>query len=124
MIVALRNRNFRLLLAGRVVDQLGSSASPAALTLAIVVATRSSLGLAVVLASALLPKLALLPLGGVVVDRLGPRRVAITAALISCPAQLAIGVLLLAGRVDIPLIATAAAVSGIASAFDTPAGLP
>lgn len=124
MIVALRNRDFRLLFAGRVVDQLGSAVSPAALTLAIVLATRSSLGLAVVLACGLLPKLALLPLGGVVVDRLRPQRVAMAAALVSGPAQLAIGLLLLAGHVDIPLIAAAAAVTGVASAFDSPASLP
>ena len=59
----LRDRNFRLLFTGRVIDGLGDSVSPAALTLAIVIATRSSAGLAVVLVSALLPKVALLPLG-------------------------------------------------------------
>jgi hypothetical protein len=120
----LRNRNFRLLFAGRVVDQLGDAVSPAALALAIVVATRSSGGLALVLICALVPKLALLPLGGVMADRLGPRRVAITAAVVSAVAQLLIGLLLLAGRVDFTLIAVAAAVKGVASAFDSPATLP
>lgn len=124
MIPALRDRNFRLLFAGRTVDQLGNAVSPAALTLAIVIATRSSAGLAVVLVCALLPKVALLPVGGVVVDRLSPRRVAMGAALVSCPAQLSIGVLLLAGHIDFPLIATAAMITGAAAAFDTPANLP
>src|ERR687887_1303023 len=124
MASALRDRNFRLLFAGRVVDELGDAVSPAALTLAIVVATRSSAGLAVVLACALLPRVALLPLGGVVVDRLSPQRIAMAAALVSFPAQLSIGLLLLAGHIDLPLIAAAAAVTGTASAFDTPATLP
>jgi MFS family permease len=124
MAQALRDRNFRLLFAGRVVDRLGDAVSPAALALAIVVATRSSAGLAVVLVCALLPKVALLPIGAVVVDRLRPQRVAMAAALVSCPAQLSIGVLLLAGHIDLPLIATAAVVTGTASAFDTPANLP
>jgi hypothetical protein len=120
----LRDRNFRLLFTGRVIDGLGDSVSPAALTLAIVIATRSSAGLAVVLVCALLPKVALLPLGGVAADRLGPRRVALAAALVSGGAQLCIGLLLIAGHIDLLLIAMAAAVKGVASAFDSPATLP
>jgi hypothetical protein len=120
----LRDRNFRLLFTGRVVDELGNAVSPAALTLAIVIATRSSAGLAVVLVCALLPKVALLPIGGVVVDRMGPRRVAMVAAAVSGLAQLAIGLLLLAHHLDFVLIATAAAVNGVAAAFDTPTTLP
>ena len=120
----LRDRNFRLLFTGRVIDQLGDAVSPAALTLAIVIATHSSAGLAVVLVCALLPKVALLPIGGVVVDRLRPRRVAMAAAVVSGSAQLAIGLSLLAGHIDFPLIAIAAAVKGAASAFDTPATWP
>ncbi|HEX7163024.1 MAG TPA: MFS transporter [Trebonia sp.] len=120
----LRDRNFRLLFAGRVVDELGDAVSPAALTLAIVIATRSSAGLALVLACALLPKVALLPIGGVMADRLGPRRVALAAAVVSGAAQLCIGLLLLAGHIDFALIAVASAVKGAASAFDTPATLP
>jgi hypothetical protein len=57
----LRKRNFRLLFTGRIVDALGDAVSPAALTLAIIIATRSSAGLALVLTCALLPKVALLP---------------------------------------------------------------
>jgi predicted MFS family arabinose efflux permease len=120
----LRDRNFRLLFVGRVVDELGDAVSPAALTLAIIIATHSSAGLALVLVCALLPKVALLPIGGVVVDRLGPRRIAMAAAVVSGFAQLSIGLLLLAGHIDFPLIAMAAAVKGAASAFDTPATLP
>ena len=120
----LRDRNFRLLFTGRVIDGLGDAVSPAALTLAIVIATRSAGGLAVVLVCALLPKVALLPIGGVVVDRLRPRRVAMAAAVVSGAAQLSIGLLLLAGHIDFPLIAAVAAVKGAASAFDSPATLP
>jgi predicted MFS family arabinose efflux permease len=124
MTYPLRDRNFRLLFTGRVIGELGDAVSPAALTLAIVIATRSSVGLAVVLVCALLPKMLLLPVGGVVVDRLGPRRVAMAAAVVSGAAQLFIGLLLLAGHIDFLPIAMAAAVKGAASAFDTPATLP
>jgi predicted MFS family arabinose efflux permease len=120
----LRDKNFRLLFTGRVVDALGDAVSPAALTLAIIIATHSSAGLAVVLVCGLLPKVVLLPIGGVAVDRLGARRVAMVAAVVSGIAQLSIGLLLLAGHIDFLLIAIAAAVKGIASAFDTPATLP
>jgi MFS family permease len=46
------------------------------------------------------------------------------AAVVSGAAQLSIGLLLLAGHIDLPLIAAAAAVTGVAAAFDTPATLP
>lgn len=120
----LRDRNFRLLFTGRVVDQLGDAVSPAALSLAIVIATRSTAGLAVVLVCALLPKVLLLPIGGVLADRLGPRPVAMAAAVVSGIAQLSIGLLLLGGHIDFLLIAIAAAVKGVAGAFDAPATLP
>jgi len=120
----LRQRNFRWLFTGRIVDQLGSNISPAALTLAMVSATHSSAGLAIVLASGLLPRVILLPLGGVVIDRLGARRVALGADLVSGVAQLSIGLLLLAGHVSVPLIAAAAALGGAATAFSLPATMP
>ncbi|HTU74166.1 MAG TPA: MFS transporter [Trebonia sp.] len=120
----LRQRNFRWLFTGRVIDQLGSAISPAALTLAMVTATHSSAGLAIVLASGLLPRVILLPLGGVVIDRLGARRVALTADLVSGTAQLCIGLLLLTGHVSVPLIAIAAGAGGAATAFSLPATMP
>ncbi|MCW2930228.1 MAG: transporter [Actinomycetia bacterium] len=119
----LRRKSFRWLFIGRVVDELGDAISPAALTLAMVTATHSSAGLAVVLASGLLPRVVLLPLGGVVLDRLGARRVALAADLVSGAAQLAIGLLLLTGDVSVLPIAIAAGAGGAASAFSMPATL-
>jgi MFS family permease len=120
----LRNPNFRLLFAGRVVDALGDAVSPVALTLAVVTASRSSVGLAVILVCGMLPRVALLPFGGVVVDRAGARRVALVSDAVSGLTQLAIGLLLLAGHLDIAPIAVAAAAGGAASAFGVPATLP
>jgi hypothetical protein len=119
----LRRKSFRWLFIGRVVDELGDAISPAALTLAMVTATHSSAGLAIVLASGLLPRVVLLPLGGVVLDRLGARRVALAADLVSGAAQLVIGLLLLAGDVRVLPIAIAAGAGGAASAFSMPATL-
>lgn len=120
----LRLRNFRLLFIGRVVDELGDSVTPAALTLAIVQATGSSGALALVLASTMVPRLALLPLGGVVVDRLGARRVALVADAVRGVVQLVIGFELLTGNVRLAHIAVAAAIGGAASAFGMPATSP
>jgi MFS family permease len=120
----LRARNFRLLFAGRLVDELGDSIAPAALTLAIVAATGSPAALAVVLTSTMIPRLALLPVGGVVVDRLQPRRVALAADSIHGAAQLFVGYELIAGDVRLAHIAVAAAVGGAASAFSLPATSP
>jgi MFS family permease len=120
----LGQRNFRLLFVGRVVDELGDSVSPAALTLAIVAATGSSGALAVVLAATMVPRLALLPLGGVLADRLGPRRVSLAADAVRAITQLSIAVELLSGHVHLAAIAVAGAVSGAASAFSLPATSP
>jgi hypothetical protein len=97
----LRERNFRILFAGRVVDAFGDAVSPAALTLAVVTETRSSVGLAVILVCGMLPRVSLSGL-----------------------AQLAIGMLLLGGHLVIAPVAVAAAVGGAAAAFGVPATLP
>jgi Major Facilitator Superfamily len=120
----LRERNFRILFAGRVVDAFGDAVSPAALTLAVVTETRSSVGLAVILVCGMLPRVALLPFGGVVVDRAGARRVALASDVVSGLAQLAIGILLLGDHLVIAPVAVAAAVGGAAAAFGVPATLP
>ena len=120
----LRQRDFGILFAGRVVDALGDAVAPAALALAVVTATRSSAGLAVILVGGMLPRVALLPFAGVVVDRVGARLAALASDVVSGFAQLAIGLLLLAGHLAIAPIAMAAAVGGAASAFGVPATLP
>jgi Major Facilitator Superfamily len=120
----LRERDFRILFAGRVVDALGDAVTPAALALAVVTATRSSAGLAVILVCGMLPRVALLPFAGVAVDRIGARRSALASDLVAGFAQLAIALLLFAGHLAIAPIAVAAAVGGAAAAFGVPATLP
>jgi Major Facilitator Superfamily len=107
-----------------VVDALGDAVAPAALTLAVVTATRSSAGLAVILVCGMLPRVVLLPFAGVVVDRAGARLTALASDVVCGLAQLAIGLLLFAGHLTIAPIAVAAAVGGAASAFGVPATLP
>ena len=120
----LRQRDFGILFAGRVVDALGDAVAPAALALAVVTATHSSAGLAVILVCGMLPRVALLPFAGVVVDRVGARLAALASDVVSGFAQLAIGLLLFAGHLAIAPIAVAAAIGGGVSAFGVPATLP
>ncbi|MYV68276.1 MFS transporter, partial [Streptomyces sp. SID2131] len=93
----LRTRSFRLLFTGRALSLLGDAAIPAALALAVLEATGSTAALALVLGCAMVPKLLLLPLGGVVGDRLDARTVALTTDLVRCATQLLVGVQLLGG---------------------------
>jgi hypothetical protein len=65
--------------------------TPAALALAVVTATRSSAGLAIILICGMLPRVALLPFAGVVVDRAGARLTALASDVVAGLAQLAIG---------------------------------
>ncbi|GAB3143848.1 MFS transporter [Micromonospora sonneratiae] len=120
----LRLRSFRLLFLGRTLSALGDAVIPAALALAVLRATGSTSALALVLACATVPRLLLLPLGGVVADRFDARRVALVTDLVRCAAQLLVGVELLSGAPALAHIAVASAVTGTASAFAMPTSSP
>ncbi|MFB7365993.1 MFS transporter, partial [Streptomyces hydrogenans] len=87
----LRTRPFRLLFAGRVLSLTGDAVIPAALALAVLEATGSTGALAVVLACAMVPKLVLLPVGGVLADRFDARSIALAMDLLRCASQLLVG---------------------------------
>ncbi|HEY9367075.1 MFS transporter [Streptomyces sp.] len=120
----LRTRPFRLLFAGRTLSLLGDAAIPAALALAVLEATGSTSALALVLACAMVPKLLLLPLGGVAGDRFDARTIALTTDLVRCATQLVVAAQLLSGTPAIWLIAAAEVVGGAAGAFAMPTGAP
>jgi MFS family permease len=120
----LRNRSFRLLFLARTLDSLGDAVVPAALALAVLRATGSTSALAVVLGCAMVPRLLLLPLGGVIADRFHPRRVAIITDVVRGAAQLLVGLELLAASPTLWHIAAASAIGGAASAFAMPTASP
>ncbi|ATO13121.1 MFS transporter [Micromonospora sp. WMMA2032] len=120
----LRLRAFRLLFLGRTVSALGDAVVPTALALAVLRATGSTAALALVLGCAMVPRLLLLPLGGVVADRFAARSVALATDLIRGAAQLVVGVELLGGAPTLAHLAVASAVGGIASAFAMPTASP
>ncbi|TDB83221.1 MFS transporter [Actinomadura sp. KC216] len=116
----LRGRDFRLLFGARVLSLTGDAAVPAALALAVLRTTGSTSALALVLGCAMVPRLLLLPIGGVVADRLNARGVALATDLVACAAQLFAGIELLSGHPQLWHLAVAQAIGGTASAFQTP----
>jgi MFS family permease len=120
----LRHRSFRLLFIGRTLSALGDAVVPAALAIAIADATGSASALAIVLGCAMVPRLLLLPLGGVIADRFDARKVALTTDLIRCAAQICVGLELIGGDPSIAFLAVAEAVGGTASAFAMPTSAP
>ncbi|MGF1429813.1 MFS transporter [Kitasatospora sp. LaBMicrA B282] len=120
----LRSRGFRLLFIGRTISSVGDAVVPAALAIAVTRATGSAAALATVLGCAMLPRLVLLPIGGVAADRWDARRVALTTDLVRCLCQLLIGLDLLGSRPSMVQLALASAVGGAASAFAMPTRLP
>ncbi|MFJ9678348.1 MFS transporter [Streptomyces sp. NPDC101194] len=120
----LRTRAFRLLFIGRTLSLLGDAAIPTALSLAVYLATGSTGALALVLGCAMVPKLLLLPLGGVVGDRFNARTVALTTDLVRCATQFFVGAELLGGSPALWQIAVAEAIGGAAGAFAMPTVSP
>ncbi|MFG3346721.1 MFS transporter [Streptomyces sp. NPDC048018] len=120
----LRTRSFRLLFAGRALSLLGDAVIPAALALAVLKATGSTSALALVLACSMVPKLLLLPLGGVVGDRFDARTVALAMDLVRCVTQLVVGIQLLGGTPSLAVIAGVGVLGGAAGAFATPTSAP
>ncbi|GAA1855375.1 MFS transporter [Asanoa iriomotensis] len=116
--------NFRLIWLGYSLSAFGDAVVPAALALAVIQATGSASALALVLACGSVPRLVLLPIGGVLADRWSPRTVAIVADVARAAVQIWIGVELVAGTFRLTDIAVAAAVSGAAAAFALPTGGP
>ncbi|MEW2519667.1 MFS transporter [Actinacidiphila alni] len=120
----LRQRPFRLLFVGRTLSALGDAVVPAALAIAIADATGSASALAVVLGCAMVPRLLLLPVGGVIADRFDARKVALVTDLVRCVTQVFVGLELIGSDPSILLLALAETVGGTASAFSIPTAAP
>ncbi|MFI6939417.1 MFS transporter [Streptomyces sp. NPDC050418] len=116
----LRTLNFRLFFAGRSLSLIGDAVIPAALALAVLQITDSAAAMGLVLACATVPKLLLLPIGGVAGDWFAARTVALVTDAVRAASQLFVGVELLAGQPQLWQIAVAEAIGGAASAFAMP----
>lgn len=112
---------YRRLWIGRTVSLIGDGIAPVALAFAILDLTGSATDLGIVLAVHSLVVIALILVGGVIADRISPRRAMLGADLTRTISMGLIAALLLAGAAEIWQIALLYAVDGAATAFFNPA---
>jgi len=117
----LREREFRLLFAGRTISLVGNAIAPVALAFAVLDLTGSKTDLGLILACREIPLLLFLLAGGIIADRLPRNRVMMSANVVSAFAQGSIAALLITGNAEVWHLAALAAVNGGASAFFFPA---
>lgn len=114
-------RAFRLLLLGRLADNVAHAIAPIALAFAVLDLGGSASQLGIVLACRAVPLIVLVLFGGVIADRLPRHLVLVAANGVGAVTQAAVAVLLLTGSADITTIAALEVVNGAASAFLFPA---
>ena len=118
----LRDRDVRLLLAGRCTAFLGTGMAPTALAFGVLELPgggASALGLVLAVA-ALGQAVGLLP-GGVAADRWGRRRIMVAAELLAATGAFISSMLFLASAASVPALAVLAGIAGVAGAFFIPA---
>jgi len=113
--------SYRRLWIGRTVSLVGDGIAPVALAFAILDLTGSATDLGIVLAVHSLVLIALVLIGGVIADRISPRRAMLGADLTRMVSMGLIAALLLAGTAEIWQLALLYAVDGAATAFFNPA---
>ncbi len=113
--------NFRRFYAGYVTSLLGSSMSIVAIAWAVLDSGASATGLGYVFAAGVVPQVLLLPMAGAVADRLGRRRVMLSADVLRCGAQASLAAAVFAGRPALWVFVLLAWLKGTGEAFFTPA---
>jgi MFS family permease len=117
----LREREFRLLFAGRTTSLVGSAIAPVALAFAVLDLTGSKTDLGLILACREVPLVIFLLVGGIWADRLPRNKVMMSANVVSAFAQGSAAALLITGNAEVWHLAALAALNGGASAFFFPA---
>ncbi len=117
----LREREFRLLFAGRTISMAGNAMAPVALAFAVLDLTGSTSDLGLVLAARSLPTVLFILFGGVIADRLPRHRVMVASNLTSGAAQAVTAALLITGHAKLWELGALAAINGSSSAFFMPA---
>ena len=118
----LREREFRLLFAGRTISLVGSAIAPVALAFAVLDLTGSKTDLGLILAAREIPLIVFLLVGGIWADRLPRNRVMVGANVCQRRSRRrSAAALLITGNAEVWHLAALAAVNGGASAFFFPA---
>src|SRR3954447_13920726 len=120
---ALSQPNFRRLWIGQTTSAAGDGLTGVALTFAVLGVSGSATDLGLVFAAFLIPRVAFLLVGGVWADRLPRRVVMIGSDLVRAAAQLGFAAAVFSQTHELWPFVVAAAVSGAASAFFTPAAV-
>lgn len=117
-----RNDYYRRLFTARTISNLGNGISPIALSFGILAlpgADASTLSL--VLAAQAIPVVLILPIGGVIADRVGNARIIGITDVIMGAVVAAEAALFITGRVTIPVLVVLAAITGVLIALWYPA---
>lgn len=114
------NRNFRWLLAGSLVSQLGDQFTLIALPWLVLKMTGDTLVLGTVLAVMSVPRALFILIGGAVVDRYSPKRVLMLTKYVNTLLLAALAALVLTGQLHLWLIYALALAIGLATAFSLP----
>jgi MFS family permease len=117
----LREREYRLLLAGQVVSLLGDQMVNVALAFGVIGLGGSASDLGLVFTARAAALVASLPAGGVVADRLPRRTVLIGADLVRLASQGVLAAVFILATPSIALIAALSAITGAATGFFNPA---
>ncbi|MGI9008215.1 MAG: MFS transporter, partial [Streptosporangiaceae bacterium] len=91
----LSNRNFRLLLADRLLAPMAAAFSLVGVSFAVLAATHSTADLSYVIAAQAAPSLVFLLVGGVIADRIAPQRVIVAANVMVAAGEGTFGILVL-----------------------------
>jgi len=119
----LANRNFRLLLADRLLAPMAATFSLVGVSFAVLDATGSTADLSYVLAAQLAPSLVFLLVGGVIADRIAPQRVIIAANIMIALGEGSFGILVLAGHPGLWLMIGLETLTGTGMAVFYPASM-
>jgi predicted MFS family arabinose efflux permease len=114
-------RDFRLLLADRLIAPAAVGFSLVGVSFAVLKTTNSATDLSYVLAAQIAPSLVFALIGGVAADRFPPQRVIIVANLLIALGEATFGVLVLTGRPPLWAMIGLEAVTGIGAAIFYPA---
>ncbi len=114
-------RDFRLLLADRLIAPASVGFSIVGVSFAVLKATNSATDLSYVLAAQIAPSLVFALIGGVAADRLPPQRVIVVANLLMALGEGTFGVLVLTGRTPLWAMIGLEAVTGTGVAIFYPA---
>jgi hypothetical protein len=114
-------RDFLLLSSGQFVSTLGDSCYAIALPWYLLSAHRSAILLGTVLACYGIPRTALIPVGGVLADRVGPRTIMLIADTVRCVLVTALMVLVVLGTPALVTLGPIAALMGAGEGLFLPA---